>query len=60
MPVAAPVAGAAASAGAGDGGRPQPLRGKGLPTTSDIPGLPLHISRYENVGRNDECPCGSG
>ncbi len=60
MPVAAPVPGAAAAAGAGDGGRPQPSRGRGLPTTSDIPGLPLHISRYENVGRNDECPCGSG
>ena len=57
MPVAGP---APAAASAGDGGRPQPSRGKGLPTASEIPGLPLHISRYENVGRNEECPCGSG
>jgi preprotein translocase subunit SecA len=56
MPTAAPVP---AAASAGDGSRPQPVRGK-LPTTSEISGLPLHISRYEGVGRNDPCPCGSG
>ena len=49
----------AAAQRAGDG-RPQPQRGKGRPTTDSIPGLPLHISQYDGVGRNDPCPCGSG
>jgi len=56
MPVATPTP---APASTGDGSRPQPVRGK-LPTTSEIRGLPLHISQYEGVGRNDPCPCGSG
>ncbi len=46
--------------GASGDGRPQPARGKGRPTTSDIPGLPLHISQYDGVGRNAPCPCESG
>ncbi len=44
----------------GGNGRPQPQRGKGRPTADSIPGLPLHISQYDGVGRNDPCPCGSG
>ncbi len=56
-----PTAQAAAVAqAAGGNGRPQPRRGKGRPTTDNIPGLPLHISQYDGVGRNDPCPCGSG
>ena len=49
-----------AAGGAAGDGRPKPVRGKGRPMVGEIPGLPLHISQYDGVGRNDPCPCGSG
>ncbi len=55
------VQAAAQAQAAGGNGRSQPRRGKGRPATvENIPGLPLHISQYDGVGRNDPCPCGSG
>ncbi|NDJ77679.1 MAG: preprotein translocase subunit SecA [Chloroflexi bacterium] len=39
--------------------KPQTQRGK-FDGSGGVDGLPLHISQYEDVGRNDPCPCGSG
>ncbi|MCD4686191.1 MAG: preprotein translocase subunit SecA, partial [Anaerolineae bacterium] len=58
MPQLGTAAAEAAAAKAGKGAKPETRRGKGRPVGVDeIPGLPLHISEYDGVGPNDECPC---